>query len=508
MLNKFYLILFFIIRTSIFSKETLDQVEIDKNFTRRNLLGKVFYLEDKNKIFKIEDISDLVKIKFSDWTSTEEKELSFGFTKSVYWVYFKTNTSKIDFENLFLECNLATIDKVELFYKSSNGFEKKIAGDRIPFSEREVNYRTVVFKLPINSNEEKDFFLRLENKGPMKFSLNLFSPNEFSKFTINDQVILGIYYGMMIVMILYNLSLFISTKEKNYFFYILYVINIAIYQFFISGNASQILFYDYPEIANRGPNIIANLSFITGLIFTKIFLNTKRNAPILNKILISLITISSLLILVILIIGHDMNLMKTSNLLGLVMILSIISSAIQVYRKSFQPAIYFLIGWSFLLFTVFIQIMANLGAFHITAEHIGQIGSSVEVILLSFALSAKMKNSETDKLEEINDTMKEDEKSELTIETKKQILKKPIFTILQTEYQLTYKEAMVCNELLKGKSRNEVSEIMGISLNTLKKHLSEIYQKTIKKVKENEDLPSQEKLQKLTIFLNSLNQKK
>jgi ATP/maltotriose-dependent transcriptional regulator MalT len=59
---------------------------------------------------------------------------------------------------------------------------------------------------------------------------------------------------------------------------------------------------------------------------------------------------------------------------------------------------------------------------------------------------------------------------------------------------------------MDGKSRTIIAKELDISANTLKKHLSEIYSKTINKI-ENRDVPAQEKLQKLTIFLHNLKPK-
>lgn len=500
----YYLFTFLFLSQELLSQEKVNfKLTLDNHFQSQNLLHTIVYFEDQNRIYNIEEISNSIDNKLSMWTSTGEKELSFGFTKSIYWVYFSVLNNSTKLENVFLECNLATMDKIEIFYSNSenNHFTRKISGDMFPFKDREVKYRTNVFRIPIPKGEETKVFLRLENKGPMKFSLVMRSPEEFSAHMVRDQVFLGIYYGIMIVIFFYNLFLFLSIKERAYLYYINYVFLVAIYQFIISGNASQFIFDTSPDIANRAPNVVANLTFMAAILFTKSFLNTDIHSKFWNKVLTILISLSSLLLIIILIIGHETILMKTSNLMGLVMIITIIGTAIQVYRVGYRPARFFLFGWSFLLLTIFIQIMANLGAFNITAEHFGQIGSAIEVILLSLALADKMKSNST---REIYSEEKIEVVEEITV--KKENVKRPLFTRLQTEYGLTYQQAQICCALVEGKSRTIIAEDLEISLNTLKKHLSEIYNKTINKLDSNE-IPSQEKLQKLTVFLHSIKPK-
>jgi DNA-binding CsgD family transcriptional regulator len=509
-LKKIYLLVF-CVSTQLLAQSPKENIIIlDDTFTSKNLLGSIVYIEDKNKILSIEEINSSVTKHYSDWSTTGEKQLSFGFTSSAYWIFFKIQNKSTSLEKIFLEINLATMDKIEIFYPNQNGkFTKKIAGDMYSFKDREVKFRTIVFSIPTNTELENPIFLRLENKGPMKFSLTLRSPDEFSAYVSRDHVILGIYYGIMIVIFLYNLFLFFSITDNSYLFYILYVLHIAIYQFIISGNAAQFLFSDSPDIANRAPNVFANLTFITALLFTKNFLRTNEYAIRWNLILNGMIIALVIYVSIILIAGHEMILMKMSNLLGLVNIVIIIASATQVYRKGYRPARFFLFGWSFLLLSVFIQIMANLGTFNLTAEHIGQIGSAIEVILLSFALADRMKIQKTESisinLSPINPNSIED-REETIKSIPKDFVRRPIFTILQKEYNLTYQQAQVCSALMDGKSRTIIAKELDISANTLKKHLSEIYSKTINKI-ENRDVPAQEKLQKLTIFLHNLKPK-
>ncbi|MCH5690179.1 7TM-DISM domain-containing protein [Niabella sp. W65] len=45
----------------------------------------------------------------------------------------------------------------------------------------------------------------------------------FEKIATND-LIFGLYIGLILVMVLYNLFLYFSTKEISYFYYVLYMV--------------------------------------------------------------------------------------------------------------------------------------------------------------------------------------------------------------------------------------------------------------------------------------------
>jgi len=498
-----FILLTFIISPIFAEPKINDAIKLSNDFKRKNLLGSLIYFEDKNKIFSINEIENSLNQNFSSWSTTSERELSFGFTKSAIWLHFKVENLASELDHLFLECNLATLDKIDIFYRDQNGeWVTETLGDIYPFQKRKLKYRTLVFQFPIKFQKESKIFLRLENKGPMKISVLLRSQENLITQMNSDQMVLGIYYGIMIVILMYNFILFFTIRDKTYLFYFLYVLNIALYQFFISGNAAQFIFNNAPDIANRAPNLVAQSLFVFGLLFTKYFLNTKFYAPKINLWLEILIGIAGVLFVIILFVGHDMNLMRVSNIFGLVLILSIIVSGVIVFREGYRPARYFLIGWSILLLAGFVQIMANLGSFNLTAEHVGQIGSLIEVMFLTFALGDRINTLGKDQhlhQEIITGSMnpKMNKKNGKSV--------RPLFVILQTDFSLTYQQAQICVALSEGKSRITISEELGISSNTLKKHLSEIYHKTIN-LTDNQTIPSQEKLQKLTIFLNEINQ--
>lgn len=115
-LKKIYLLVF-CVSTQLLAQSPKENIIIlDDTFTSKNLLGSIVYIEDKNKILSIEEINSSVTKHYSDWSTTGEKQLSFGFTSSAYWIFFKIQNKSTSLEKIFLEINLATMDKIEIFY--------------------------------------------------------------------------------------------------------------------------------------------------------------------------------------------------------------------------------------------------------------------------------------------------------------------------------------------------------------------------------------------------------
>ena len=80
---------------------------------------------------------------------------------------------------------------------------------------------------------------------------------------------------------------------------------------------------------------------------------------------------------------------------------------------------------------------------------------------------------------------------------------RPLFVILQTRYQLTYQEALICTQLADGVRRAEIVAKLGVTDGTFRNHLSEIYRKTVDQIEAPAER-SRDKLQRLTVFLKNL----
>ncbi|MCB1139315.1 MAG: hypothetical protein KDK23_11190 [Leptospiraceae bacterium] len=82
---------------------------------------------------------------------------------------------------------------------------------------------------------------------------------------------------------------------------------------------------------------------------------------------------------------------------------------------------------------------------------------------------------------------------------------RPVFVVLQSDYDLTYQEARICELVLEGMGRPRIETALGIGGGTLRNHLTSIYGKTID-IEEPESELSRDKLQRLTVFLSRLEQ--
>ncbi|MFY7786405.1 MAG: 7TM-DISM domain-containing protein, partial [Thermoflexibacteraceae bacterium] len=89
---------------------------------------------------------------------------NFGYTNSSYWLRFSLDNQTSRDENFFLEFNYPLLDNIELYYKESNRWQVKKAGDMHPFNKREVKNRHVIFSLFLPVWESATYYVKVDSK--------------------------------------------------------------------------------------------------------------------------------------------------------------------------------------------------------------------------------------------------------------------------------------------------------------------------------------------------------
>ena len=145
----------------------------------------------------------------------------------------------MDEQIAMLEIAYPNLDAIDAHYVRNNVVLSTVrTGDKSPFSERPWPHRNFIF--PID-DEADTLYLRVQTTTSMQVPLQFWTANEFSQ---NDQASLlrqGIFLGVLIVMALYNLFIFVGTRENSFILYVGYVFSIALYQAFHHGLTYQFL---------------------------------------------------------------------------------------------------------------------------------------------------------------------------------------------------------------------------------------------------------------------------
>lgn len=359
------------------------------------------YLEDPTGQLTIEDVTSPGLA--GQFIPSNEKIPNFGVTSSAYWVRFQLVNQASASTQWRLEVDFPSIHAIELYLPDRESYIRKRTGYVFPFSSRDVSHHNFVFDLPLASGADKTFYMRVENAA-MSLPLTVWSLEAFSLKNQQEYLWLGFYYGILLIMLVYNLFLYLSLRDISYLYYIAFIGSYIIYQGALTGLTNQ---YLWPEVTWLNYFIIplsAEFVIIFLLKFSSEFLLTKTQTPTLHRIINICVVIWALLIIPTPFVGAII--IAPELPLALFSLLLMWGAGVITWLRGYRPARYYLLAWSLFLGMSIFSVVVRLNLFPLpmrtaTPEISTQLGAALLVSLLSFALADRI-NLLRDSVEQAN----------------------------------------------------------------------------------------------------------
>lgn len=355
----------------------------------------ICYVEDASEALAIEEV---VSMPDSIFQRVESSTPNFGFSRSSYWLRFTVHGQSTGGAPQFLEVRNPLLNNVELYERRGVEIIRRyITGDVHPFNSRPVDHPNFILPLNIPINESREYYLKV-NTGGEQFlvPLTIWDKAGLDGRDHSDLIFKGGYFGILVFVLLFNLFIFLVVKERSSLFYMHYNLNLLLLQLSLSGLAFQHLWPMSPYLANVANPIFASLGVFALLKFSQQFLSLREYFPKINTVF-SYIGYAVVLNAILAVFWTPRIFHCTVlaiNGIAFLLNLAIFPLGYAVWKKGFQPARFFLIGFAVLILTVFAFIANNVGWMHqeFFAIYGLQIGSALEVVLLSFAIVHRFKD--------------------------------------------------------------------------------------------------------------------
>ncbi|USW96726.1 ATP-binding protein [Pseudomonas proteolytica] len=369
---------------------------VEFNETTRSLpLGRVMQvLEDPSGSVTIADARSAVLA--SRYTRHDKDTLNAGYSRSAFWL-------KVDLHYLpkdphaqrtwLLELAYPPLDHLELYVPDDAGGYRLAGrtGDALPFASREIRQNNYLFKVDFKAGEQKTLYLRLQSEGSIQAPLTLWSSTAYLEDQPLRLYVLGLIYGVLLGMLVYNLFIYLSVRDTSYLYYILYIASFGMYQLSVNGAAVEYFWPDNPWWANAATPFLIGASALFGSLFARSFLHTALYSRWLDRLLLVLVGTGAVVMLLSLMTSYALAL-RLATALALVFTVTIFVAGIKAWCCGQRVARYFIIAWSAFLIGGVVNTMMVLGYLPnvFLTMYSSQIGSAIEVALLSLALADRI----------------------------------------------------------------------------------------------------------------------
>ena len=370
---------------------TFQALTLQPGDTRHELQDYVDYWLDAQGNLTVDDVRHpSVANRFT--TLTQYKS-TFDFSHKVVWLRLKMSSQAKNAMPWVLEMGYPPLDQVDIHEFHAGVKQRSLqGGDMRPFTQRDIKDRNMNALLQVPPGEQVELLIRVETKGAMLLPMTLWSQQAFAARDHEEQLLLGLFLGVMLAMLLYNAVLYSSVKDKAYLYYILYIASLTLYLMATKGLATEYLWPNSPYWANRAPTFFIFLSSIGIGQFMRNFLDLQRYAPPLDRWVRWGMVYASLLMLPMSVLLPHQWVLPAAALFVAFSSFSIIGTAgICVWRRV-PLAKYFSLAWAAILVSSVAIALRQMGVLpnSVWLTYTMEIGSAMEVLLLGMALAYRM----------------------------------------------------------------------------------------------------------------------
>lgn len=345
--------------------------------------------------------SSVAEAPAEDWQRADKPTLNMGYQPNGAWVRFRvTNPGAEPLQRLLMvDWSFERIQARVLNRTSAEWSAPVSTGSHVVPDEREVSSPIMALPLTLPSGTS-EVYLRLEATQPMVLPLRLTNPATFDLEERSENLRMGAFFGAMLVMMLYNASLFIFTRDKSYVYYCGYLLASALYVASEYGYGPYFLWSGWDWLVPRANLLSASLAFLAAGIFERQFLGLRREGGWVlccSNIVIGYWILATLVA----VINPRVMEYVSIELGGSIACVMAMSIAFIVWRRGNASAGYFLVAWVGLVGTTLCVTLAMAGVIpmsnHVRSAQL--VGFVTEFLLLSIALAERINREKAARLE-------------------------------------------------------------------------------------------------------------
>lgn len=345
--------------------------------------------EDSTNTLTIQDIHQHPKVTWSQLHY-------FKNLNSTYWLKYTLVNNHPTQNKWVLELLDPHIDEIE-FYQQ--GKQALIQGFEVPFETRVYQHKNQLFDINTQLGDTTVFYLKIKSKSHISFSAKLQTNTLFSNYSLNEYFFLGIFYGFLFIMILYNLILYLFTGMRTRIYYTLYVISAALNSFTEDGIGFQYLWPSLPQfnhiLADSEPLIYLG-SYI---IYTISFLDIGH---VKSKFKIFLFSYTALFTVVYLLLKTFSSVPDYWLLFYIVPFLLILYYSINEYIKKKHNTRFLIVGTLLIFISFFILFLRMQGSVEnsLYVVYFFNFAVTIEIIMFSMAIGDKLRFKQAEHLQD------------------------------------------------------------------------------------------------------------
>lgn len=364
-----------------------------------SLAGMIEYLDDPAGEFSIDQVATEKSDQFR--LLDRSKKLAYDYKNQVLWLRVAIDTSRYKAPLFFLTYDYEHIGNLKLYYpKPGGGYQVKELDEKRPMEGREMPVREYVFEIPTpQAATPQYYYFRVDaHTRLIKVVLSWSGVNGLVETIHNHGIGYGLFFGGMLVLLLYNLSLYAVLRDRSYLYYVYYVAGFTLTFFHVYGFSNFLL-----TITPFGEALFAMFGYATihaMILFARHFLLLKNSTPWIDRYLhvFQWVMVGGGVACFFMEVGQQF---RYLNYLVLLVIPAIVAAGVKRWWQGYTPARFYTMGWAVFAVALALLTLRSVGYLpnNIITNNAVMVASLWEAIVFSIALAFRIKLIEREKKE-------------------------------------------------------------------------------------------------------------
>lgn len=335
------------------------------------------------------------------FTASTDAVLNFGIGARPVWLRFEVVNKGQEAIGRRLSVNNPWLDRLDVFIvRDGRQLDSYHLGDRLPFAERPVASRFFAVEQVFEPGRTT-LYTRVESVDPMLLSIYLSTPAQAEARQVPTSYSYGFLYGGLFTLLAYNLMLFFSLRSRRYLIYTLYLGAFVLMNITYTGHGYLFLWPDSPQWQQWAIPMLMMLTMLLGFLFATTFLNTRKDFPRCNRVVIGLCAVAGGAELLAVAVGDRQMALQVSFACVFIYASGMILLGVTSLLAGNKSARYFLIGTITHVSTASVTAVAVWGfiPYSELAYRSVEIGMMLDSILLAMALADQFRINQVQKIQ-------------------------------------------------------------------------------------------------------------
>ena len=387
-------------------------ITLDASTSAITLSKDILYFADPSLEYTLTDIQYEEKRGVNRWQKANGFIPNYGFTKAAYWVKVELNNQSTQ-KDWILHFEYPLMDVLQLYTPNAqNQYRLQYStGDTYPFSQRPIKDRGFALPISITPQQTQSIYLRLQSRDSMIISMSLLTPDAFRAEQQNESFWFGMYYGAVLIILLFNAYLYLILKDKNHLHYVAVLGCYALIELSLNGMGTVYFWGDFPEVAKRIRPFAISLFALASFTLTKSFLGIKQ--VILGKMNLDPLFLGFIVLTLVGAIIFPFTLsIQLSMMIAFITAPIMYGAGVYTWQQGSRLGKYFTLGWSGLVLGGMVNVLRAFDILPVNfwTTYGAQLGSISTLLILNSALTDRMRllQQENDKSQQLRLSQQEE----------------------------------------------------------------------------------------------------